>query len=119
MPIISHRGSGPYLRGYALGNGSCALGGRLMAADGDVMKLRPEAATWVAENGETVLLDLDRAWYLGVNRSGTILWLALADGATRAELIGRLRGGYDIPIERAEADVDAFVEICRERGLLQ
>lgn len=82
------------------------------------LQLRPDAATWRAEDGETVVLDLDRAWYLGLNRSGTLLWNALADGTDRAALVDLLRQQYQLDAATAERDVDAFVAECRRRGLL-
>ncbi len=88
-------------------------------ADGAVLRLRPDAATWRAEDGETVVLDLDRAWYLGLNRSGTVLWQALATGTDQAALAGLLRQHYDVDEAIAERDAAAFVAECRRRGLLQ
>jgi len=90
-----------------------------MEPDDAVLQLRPNAATWVDEDGETVALDLDRAWYVGVNRSGTILWKVLARGATRAELLQELLVTYDIPRRQAKADLDSFLLACQERGLLR
>lgn len=83
------------------------------------LKLRENAVAWQQVEGETILLDVATSTYLGVNRSGSALWPALADGATRAELVARLRAAYQVTEEQAGADVDEFLRVCRDRGLLE
>lgn len=83
------------------------------------IRLRQGAASWREIEGETVLLDLENSVYLGLNAAGTTLWPALAEGATRADLVDRLTAAFGIDRTVAEADVDAFVESVRERGLLE
>jgi hypothetical protein len=82
------------------------------------IKLREGATGWQQVDGETILLDLTASSYLGVNRSGTLLWSALAEGTTRDELIRHLTNTFDIAEDQAGADVDAFLEDCRTRDLL-
>lgn len=87
-------------------------------AANDRIKLREGAIAWQQVDGETILLDLTASSYLGVNRSGTLLWSALAEGTTRNELIRRLTNTFSIAEDQAAADVDAFLEDCRTRDLL-
>ncbi len=82
------------------------------------LKLRA-GAVWQEVDGETVVLDVQESTYLGVNESGSVLWSALTEGATRAELVARLRATYPLSAERAGADVDAFLDSCRDRGVLE
>lgn len=82
-------------------------------------KLREGAVVWQQVDGETILLDLAASTYVGVNRSGSALWPALAEGATRQELIERLRQVYGAPEEQAGMDVDMFLGSCRDRGFLE
>lgn len=82
-------------------------------------KLREGAVVWQQVDGETILLDLAASTYVGVNRSGSALWPALADGATRQELIERLRQVYGASEEQAGMDVDMFLGSCRGRGFLE
>jgi hypothetical protein len=90
------------------------------AADtGSRIKLREGAASWREIDGETILLDLESSKYLGLNRSGTVLWSAIVHGSSRQELIDRLATEFDIAPERAATDVDAFIASCRERNLLE
>jgi hypothetical protein len=83
------------------------------------LKLRENAVAWQQVEGETILLDVATSTYLGVNRSGSALWPALAAGATRGQLVDRLCGTYEVSEEQAGADVDEFLRMCRERGLLE
>lgn len=46
------------------------------------------------------------------------MWTALAEGATRDELVDRLIETFDIERTRAAADVDAFTAELRSRDLL-
>ena len=63
-------------------------------------------------------MDLRESRYLAVNETGKQLWGALAEGATREELVERLVDAFGIDRGRAEADADAFVGDLESRGLL-
>ena len=82
------------------------------------IRLQEGAAVWREMDGETVVLALDSSEYLGLNRTATTLWPAIVEGTTRDALVGRLVDAFEIEEDRAVADVDAFVETCRSRGLL-
>ena len=84
-----------------------------------MLRLRQDAATWRDVDGEVVVLDLAGSRYLGVNGSGRVLWLALADGATESELTEALVREFGVPEDRARADVHAFVGDLRQRGLVE
>ena len=45
-------------------------------------------------DGETLLVDLKRSVYLGVNGSATVLWRKLAEGTDRDELVAALERVY-------------------------
>lgn len=89
-----------------------------MIHDERVRTLRDGAATWHDVDGEVVLLDIGRSEYLGLNRSASTLWLALAGGATRGRLIDDLRAAYGLDRDRAAGDVDAFLAVCEQRAFL-
>jgi len=84
----------------------------------EVLKLRGQGMAWTDVDGEIVALDEDAAVYLAANAAGALLWRALIDGATRDALAEQLVREYDIPLERAQADTDAFLAALDERGLL-
>jgi Coenzyme PQQ synthesis protein D (PqqD) len=81
-------------------------------------KLRDQDLDWREVEGELVALDLRESRYLAINRSGQVLWAALADGATEDELVERLVEAFEIERARAAADVDAFTTELESRGLL-
>ena len=83
------------------------------------LQLRSEGLEWREIEGEIVALDRRSSRYLAVNRTGTALWPALREGATREELIGRLVSAYDVDEQTAGRDLDVFLAALRERDLLE
>lgn len=77
-----------------------------------------EDVHWRAVDGQVVAVDLSGGHYLTVNRSGALLWPMLQEGTTRAALVDRLAGEFDLPPERASADVDAWLAALDAQGLL-
>ncbi len=66
-----------------------------------------------------VILDLASSSYFALNPTGTLLWPALSEGASHGELVELLRDHFDLSLESATSDVDAFVDSLREHGLLE
>jgi len=83
------------------------------------VRLRSERLQWVELDGEVVALDEVALAYLSANPTGALLWRELSRGTTRDELAQCLAGHFELELERAEADVDTFLEDLRERGLLE
>ena len=81
------------------------------------LRLNPRAVEWRAVEGEVIALDLNRSTYLGVNPTGSVLWEAIARGASRDSLVQRLVETFGIAEDAARVDVDAFVEDLLRRGL--
>jgi hypothetical protein len=81
-------------------------------------KLRHTDVAWKEVDGEVVALDEREALYLAANPAGAVLWRALADGTTHAQLVDGLVAEFGIETDRASADVDAFLADLRGRGLL-
>lgn len=81
-------------------------------------RLRRDRLQWLETEGEVVALDEATLMYLGANESASLLWDALAGGATRDALVASLVEAYGIGLEQAEADVDAFLDELRRRDLL-
>jgi hypothetical protein len=82
------------------------------------LRLRDADLDWREVEGELVALDLRDSRYLAVNRTGQVLWAALAEGATRDQLVERLTDTFGIDDARAAADVDAFTAELESRDLL-
>ena len=74
---------------------------------------------WRRVEDEIVVLD-KRTWnYLSLNEAGALMWERMITGAaTREALAERLVDSYDIEPERAVLDVEAFLEMLDEHGLL-
>ncbi len=82
------------------------------------LRLREADVDWREVEGELVVLDLRESRYLAINRTGQVLWTALATGATKDVLIERLIEAFGIDRARAVADVEAFTSELESRGLL-
>ena len=82
-------------------------------------RLRAEDLVYQESDGETVLLDLQSSTYMVVNPTGTVVFPALVDGATRDQLLEVVLDAFDVGAERAGADLDAFLADLAERGLLE
>ena len=74
--------------------------------------------SWREVNGEIIALDVESSSYFTTNRSGTLMWHSLVDGSTSEGLVELLRATYGIPADRAQVDVDAFLDVLREHQLL-
>ena len=83
-----------------------------------MLSLRRDQLAWREFDGEAVLLDLRTSMYLSTNPSATVLWRKLEDGATETALAKALVDAFGVAVERARADVAAFLADCRERDLL-
>lgn len=82
------------------------------------LDLAEERLIWREVDGQVIVLD-KRTWsYLSINDSGALLWREIARGATRADLIARLRETYELDEQSAERDVDAFVSMMQAHGML-
>ncbi|MET8091470.1 PqqD family peptide modification chaperone [Micromonospora sp. NPDC005220] len=74
-----------------------------------VYRVRGDRVAWRAAGDETVLLDLRQSVYLALDRSAAMLWPHLMAGATAAELAEVLAERGPVELERAAADVAAFL----------
>lgn len=83
-----------------------------------MIQLRQRDLNWRAVEGEVVALDVRAGRYVGVNRSGRLLWEALASGASRQELVELLISSFDVDRARAAADVDEFIGALRAQDLI-
>lgn len=90
-----------------------------MSDEQQLIKVREDMASWREVDGETIVLQLGQSMYLGINGSGTVLWPAMVTGATRSALQALLIETFSIDSAQAEADVDSFIDSCRERDLLE
>ena len=83
-----------------------------------MLKIRSDAVEWREIEGEIVALDLRRSVYFALNRTATALWEDLLTGASRDGLASKLQTTFGIDRERAERELDQFVQSLREQELL-
>jgi hypothetical protein len=83
------------------------------------MKLRVDDITWREIDGDLVILDLRSSTYLTANASGTVLMRQLTEERTSQQLAEALVDAFGIPEPRAQQDVETFVEVLGEHGLLE
>lgn len=84
----------------------------------ETFRLRGDQLEWREIEGEIVALDGRSSEYIAVNRTGAALWPDLLAGATREELVAKLTDSFDVDDATAGRDVDAFLDVLRERDLL-
>lgn len=85
------------------------------------LRRNPDAAGRALAEGEGgVVLHLETGAYHRFNRVGFMVWDALEQEATVAEIIGHMRGRFgDDPPASLEQDVMAFLAAARDRDLVQ
>jgi hypothetical protein len=73
---------------------------------------------WRLVEDEVLALDTNSSTFFNANRTGALLWAALADGGTHDQLVARLVEAFALDEDAARHDVDAFLAELAERGLL-
>jgi Coenzyme PQQ synthesis protein D (PqqD) len=81
-------------------------------------RLREEGLSWRRIEDEVVAVDVGTSTYVSANDSGTVLWEALTEGATRDELAALLADRFDLAPAAAAEDVDGFLAQLEAQGLL-
>ncbi len=79
--------------------------------------LRQVADTWCVLAYGDALVDFNGM--LTLNESGVLLWKALEQGADREALTEALTAEYEVSMEQALADVDAFINKLGQAGCLR
>jgi Coenzyme PQQ synthesis protein D (PqqD) len=82
------------------------------------LKIRSDDLSWRQVEDEVIVLDLRSNEYLSINQSGTALWEMLVDGTTAETMSARLASDFGLEPDRSRTDVEAFIAMLAERGLL-
>jgi hypothetical protein len=90
----------------------------MMTMTEDALRLRADKVEWRVVEDEVVALTLDNDRYLGANRTGALLWQALAEGSDLPSLVGLLEH-EGAAGDEAEQDARAFLDALRARDLLE
>lgn len=80
--------------------------------------LLSESVTWQQVDDEIVCLDLAASEYFSINAAGAVLWPQLLTGVEVGDLVATLVREFDLDVDAAEVDVNAFVSMLDRRGLL-
>lgn len=83
------------------------------------MKLRSSGVSWREIDGEMVILDLASSTYLTTNETGTVLMRLLTEDRDIDTLAATLMTEFDISREQAVQDVEQFVRMLAQNGLLE
>ncbi|MFC1688476.1 PqqD family protein [Pseudomonadota bacterium] len=68
--------------------------------------------------GETVLLDLSREHYFGLDAIGTRVWQLLREGKSLEQLFDVMLDEFEVGREQLEIDIAAFLENLISAGLI-
>lgn len=79
----------------------------------------PDELVWREVADEVIVLDLRTSMYSRLNGSASVLWMALAEGATTSELARRLEEEFGVETEVAKRDTNKFLASCHDQDLLQ
>jgi hypothetical protein len=70
------------------------------------------------DGGESVLVDLDTKRYYQLNETATVIWRALSNGSSKADIVRSLTSVYDVTVEDAEKSVDQVLEHLKAHRLV-
>jgi hypothetical protein len=92
----------------------------------EALGLRPSLRVRVPEHvvyrefpEQSVVLNLDKGHYHGLNRSGSVVFALLANGETLATVAQALSKRYRLSPAQAQTDVSRLCASLLERGLLE
>jgi hypothetical protein len=69
--------------------------------------------------GETVLFDLNRSFYYGLNRVAARVWEHLSEPRSAGEVLDRLRAEFDVDPSEAWSDLRDLLAEMAEKGLIE
>jgi len=71
-----------------------------------------------AVGSETVLLQVKRGVYYGLDEMGTRIWNDLRSGISPIETCAAIAADCDVPLETVEADARAFLEDLKANEII-
>lgn len=84
----------------------------------DTFEVRDEVRSMQDETG-MVLLDLAAGKYFSLNNVGALIWQQVVAGRSCQAISDSLRQRFQTSLEKAMADVVAFLNDLREKGLIR
>ena len=90
-----------------------------MNADILLQRLKPSPDAYA--NGvrdETVLLQVKRGSYYGMDAIGTRIWAGINEGRLPAEVCKEIAADYDVRLDTVEADARIFLEDLKANEII-
>ena len=87
-------------------------------SENHLLRIRQDNVWWREVDGEVIALDLDSSTYFTTNKTGTMLWRPLVEGATLRDLVHLIETRFDVSAEVATGDVRTFLDLLKANGLL-
>ena len=69
--------------------------------------------------GEVIILDGQGDEYIGLNKSGAVIWETIAQGGSAEDAANELVSRFGIDPERSTADVDTLITDLLANGLIR
>lgn len=67
---------------------------------------------------ETVILDLERGLYFGLDQIGARVWKLIGEGKALSEICAAMLEEYDVSQDQLERDIIVLVRSLSEHGLI-
>ena len=77
-----------------------------------------DKAVWRNIEGEIVILNLESGHYYGLNKTGSLVWVALCEKKDDKEIADKLCSRYSISRKNAEDDISTLLETLKKEGLI-
>lgn len=87
----------------------------------DILKERLKASPDAFANAvgdETVLLQIKRGVYYGLDRMGTRIWRGIKEGFTPVEICEQIAAEYGVALDTVETDARAFLQDLKANEIL-
>ena len=83
----------------------------------DRLRVSPSVRGSVSADG-LVLLDVRGGLLLAANPIGARIWQLVEQEVAAVDIAREIAAAYDVPLDRARTDVDAFLRALADRGLV-
>lgn len=71
------------------------------------------------DEGDGVLVDLNRKQYYQLNETAMLIWRSLEEGRTNDEIICRITNEYEVSVEHAAKSVQLVLDNLRRHELIR
>ena len=78
-----------------------------------------DEVTWTDLGDEVVILKLDTGIYFGLAQVGASIWISIADGMRREEILESVATQYNAPPDQVERDFDDLIDELSKEGLIK